>query len=113
MNLVASKLAANELENNWLELGSAGQLTLLDGSNEQIPFCVVLAQRGIVRLKARSSVPIGIPVKLDSKDQMILGEVVLCVRDGDEYLVAIEADQVFAPSLQLVELLHKIRDREP
>lgn len=71
-----------------------------------IEACVLDMSGGGLKLRASSPVPCGTPIKIDSKNTLMLGEVCRCEPEGEAYTAAVQLCHTLS-SLMDLELLNR------
>jgi len=85
------------------------QITLLSSNPPATFSCHVVegSQNGL-KLRSPHLLPVSSPIRLDIGDELLLGEIVHCVRDGESYLAGLRVEQSLAMLGELRRLMQSI-----
>jgi hypothetical protein len=65
-----------------------------------------------IQLKSNRLIPTSVPLSVEHEDALYLGEVVHCIKEGSEYTVNIEVEQVLTGLQSLVSLRARLLDEQ-
>ncbi len=82
------------------------------GAKIDVPCSVVEIKGRHIRLKSKELVPARVPLSVEHEDALYLGEVIHCIREGAEYMVDIEVEQVLTGLQSLVSLRARLLDEQ-
>ncbi len=79
-------------------------LTILGGEGRKLPVTIENRSQSGLAIRVSQALPLSSPVRIDTGDQLLLGEVCHCSPSGDGYVVGLQVEHVVRHLPALVRL---------